>query len=98
MFFFDKMNNLRDDGSEFVQQLLATLIKLGLEGEIAGKEVDHICYRVESGDEYDVAFHYLSGCADLLIEAMIGGRMISTFKLHNPILSGDCAIRVLPSC
>ena len=51
----------------------------------AGFDMDHACWRCADADEY------LSICAlaaqhgTRLVEGMIGGRPISTFRLHHPI-------------
>lgn len=47
------------------------------------KEIDHICFRTDSLEDY------LRVCQDfsdheLLIESMVNGRLISTFKLNTP--------------
>lgn len=47
-------------------------------------ELDHICYRVESEERYLELKKLLSDYGELLTETIIGGRPISTFKLHTP--------------
>jgi len=49
-------------------------------------ELDHICYRVESVADYKTKKAELSELGDLLIESLVNGRLISTFKLFEPIL------------
>ena len=49
-------------------------------------ELDHICYRVESVDQYKVKKEELTSHGELLIESKVNGRMISTFKLFEPIM------------
>lgn len=46
---------------------------------------DHICYRVETLDRYAYWLQRLSQWGDLLIESEVGGRLIATFKLSQPI-------------
>ena len=54
----------------------------------AALSIDHICYRVESMKDYTRLKTALSAFSTLLIESIVGGRQISTFKLHTPILDG----------
>lgn len=59
-------------------------------------QLDHICYRVETKDEYQELYHQLvKEGADLLVEDSINGRLISTFKLQNPIIVDDREIYLL---
>ncbi len=52
--------------------------------EVVSYELDHVCYRVETQDRYLELKHQLAQYGELLTESMIGGRPISTFKLHQP--------------
>lgn len=47
--------------------------------------LDHICYRVETVKDYQTKREQLKAHGELLIESMVNGRLISTFKLHHPI-------------
>ncbi|MBX2872739.1 MAG: VOC family protein [Saprospiraceae bacterium] len=47
-------------------------------------ELDHICYRVANEERYLELKHQLADHGELLTESIIGGRLISTFKLHQP--------------
>ena len=49
-------------------------------------ELDHICYRVQSVNEYKLKKNELQDFGELLVESMVNGRLISTFKLHEPII------------
>jgi predicted metalloenzyme YecM len=51
--------------------------------------MDHCCWRVETDKEYKLNYDYLLELGSLLVEDMIGGRMISTFKLHVPVDLGN---------
>jgi len=46
---------------------------------------DHLCYRVESNQEYEQFKDSFMNIGELLVESQVGGRLISTFKLNNPI-------------
>ena len=54
--------------------------------------IDHICYRAQSEAEYQNLCSEYHGKGELLIEAPVGGRLISTFKLHEPISFLNCEI------
>lgn len=51
-------------------------------------QADHICWRTETRQEYDELISSLKDYAGatLLIESIIGGRLIATFELHNGII------------
>jgi len=53
--------------------------------EVDDCELDHICYRVENIDEYNLKKEELSTLSKLLTESTVNGRNIATFKLNNPI-------------
>ena len=48
--------------------------------------IDHLCYRVESQERYQELKSQFSEYSELLIESPVGGRLISTFKLKEPVL------------
>jgi len=48
-------------------------------------EVDHACYRTQTLSEYEELKVVFSVSFNLLIESIIGGRPISTFKLSQPM-------------
>ncbi len=49
-------------------------------------QIDHMCYRTTSLENYDVKKSELSRVAKLLGETMINGRPISTFRLNDPVI------------
>jgi predicted metalloenzyme YecM len=57
--------------------------------------MDHICYRVDSEDNYKLKKADLMSHGELLIESMVNGRLISTFKLHSPIVFRDREVALL---
>ena len=67
----------------FVGQLLAELTPLM--GEITIPVVDHLCYRAASLPEYLSLKAELARHGVLLVEGMIGGRPIATYRLHQPL-------------
>ncbi len=68
---------------KFSLDVLEKLKNLNL--DVSSFEMDHVCYRVETEKEYRESFELLSSLGTLLVEDMIGGRLISTFKLNEPI-------------
>lgn len=57
--------------------------------------LDHLCYRTSSQEEYKTKKEELLSHGDLLIESIVNGRMIATFKLHQPIQYKNRKIDVL---
>ena len=47
--------------------------------------IDHLCYRVNTDEDYRHFKNELTQFSNLLIESDVNGRLISTFKLHQPI-------------
>ena len=70
-----------------VDNFLDRIFKIIKQQEInvEGLELDHLCFRVETEEEYNKATKQLSKIGSLLSEAIIAGRNISTFKLDKPI-------------
>lgn len=66
----------------FLDQVFQYLVEDGI--EVDAYELDHICYRVESTKRYLELREVLADHGELLTETEIGGRPISTFKLHSP--------------
>lgn len=48
-------------------------------------DIDHICYRTASVDEYQRLKFEFTQFAELLVETPVGGRSIATFRLHQPL-------------
>lgn len=57
--------------------------------------IDHICYRTTSAAYYEQAKRYFGSLGVELIESMIGGRPIATYKLHLPILFNGFQIELV---
>lgn len=49
-------------------------------------QIDHMCYRTTSLQNYSEKKSELSSVSQLLGETMVNGRPISTFRLHEPIM------------
>ncbi|MFA6238421.1 MAG: VOC family protein [Bacteriovorax sp.] len=77
----------------FLEDLFLRLEDIGL--EVDKYELDHLCYRVETVDEYKIKRDELMPFGELLVESMVNGRLISTFKLHEPIIYKNRKIYLL---
>ncbi len=56
---------------------------------------DHICYRVSTLQEYECTKKELENLGVLLIESIVGGRKISTYKLFNSIYFKKHSINIV---
>lgn len=81
------------DPTSFLQRLFATLAHHGV--GIADLELDHLCYRVADHEAYLRWRMHLSQQGRLLGEHLIGGRPISTFRMHAPFVFQDRTIHVI---
>lgn len=76
----------------FLDKVFAKALASGI--DINGySQIDHICYRTSSVDEYKSVLKELTGTAPvlgfLLVESMIGGRPIAIVELHDAIYYGN---------
>ena len=67
----------------FLKKVFAYLKKDKI--NVSSYELDHICYRVETLKKYEELKQKFLNHGSLLSETQIGGRFISSFKLHVPI-------------
>lgn len=72
------------DPSLFLERLFAALQQDGIATDAL--KLDHVCYRVETMERYNMMKALLSKNCKLLGEHMIGGRPIATFKLDTPFV------------
>lgn len=68
----------------FLEDLFSKINDIEL--DVAPYELDHLCYRVESFEQYKSKKEELLHHGEMLIESMVNGRMIATFKLFEPIV------------
>jgi uncharacterized protein len=78
---------------EFVGNIEKMASEISL--DISGYEMDHVCYRVESQEEYDEWKVRLTEIGNLLVEDEINGRLICTFKLFDPVIVGKRLVRMI---
>lgn len=57
--------------------------------------LDHLCYRVENLDRYELVKRELATRAFLIDESEVSGRLISTFAFDDPLDTGDWRIPYL---
>ena len=67
---------------KFLDQLFSEIETLHLKLNFI--EIDHLCFRTESDEDYQRVCSDFSEQGVLLIEAPVAGRLISTFKFHTP--------------
>ena len=68
--------------------LNAAMLFLGSCGvDVSPHELDHICFRTHSTEEYlAVCDALVKDHGKVLVEGMIGGRPITTIELHTPLV------------
>mmetsp|Transcript_23039 Transcript_23039/g.71779 ORF Transcript_23039/g.71779 Transcript_23039/m.71779 type:complete len:198 (+) Transcript_23039:864-1457(+) len=84
------LDGLLGDTRAFVCRVATAVQARGIQAGLY--EMDHICYRCGTGEEYSSVCTALASpplSAALLIESPIGGRLISTYQLREP-LEVDC--------
>ncbi len=79
-----KLSDIIGDPITFLEDLFSKLDDIDL--DVEDYELDHICYRVDSIEQYKSKKEDLMPLGELLVESMVNGRLISTFKLHEPIV------------
>lgn len=55
-------------------------------------DIDHLCYRAATEEGYQKLKNDFAAFGNLLIESVVNGRMIATFKLHEPVFFQDWRI------
>jgi predicted metalloenzyme YecM len=81
------MNDLRaviGDYQSFLRQIVEEIAEEGFDlSDFV--QMDHMCYRVDSIDAYKTKKQELAQLGRLLGETQVNGRLISTFRLHEPV-------------
>lgn len=86
------MRNIIGDYQGFVATINRRFVEVGID---AGSELvmcDHLCYRVDSQEEYVKMQSLLSKVASNIGEVPVSGRLITTFELHEPLEVGGWTI------
>lgn len=68
---------------DFVKNIIDSLKQDGI--DVSPLNLDHLCYRVETQEDYLAYQQKLATVGSLLSEKEIGGRLISSYKLDNPV-------------
>lgn len=76
-------NTIFDEARRFLDALFKDLEKSRV--NLKHWDIDHLCYRVQTLEEYAEASKLFLAIGQLLIESEVNGRMISTYKLFKPI-------------
>lgn len=87
------LSDIITDPVLFLDKLFTLMEKAGM--NVDKYYLDHICYRVGSESEYQEKRAELNLHGEMLIESMVNGRLIATYKLHSPILYRGRKIDVL---
>lgn len=81
------MNDLQKiigDYETFLKQIIGEIIGAGF--DLADfVQMDHMCYRVSSLEQYEIKKRELSRVAILLGETQVNDRPIATFRLYKPV-------------
>lgn len=87
------LTGLQDQAQAFYESILreAEVKQLNLQGY----EMDHLCYRTTTMEEYKITCDKFREVGQLLIESEIGGRLIATFELNEPIVLKDREVAVI---
>jgi predicted metalloenzyme YecM len=81
----DSIQGVIGDWESFIQTILDKTVKSGFDlSDFI--QMDHICYRTTSINNYTQKKDELSKLGSLLGETMINGRPIATFRLNKPLI------------
>ena len=69
--------------TKFLDRVFLQLLRSWI--DVSRYELDHICYRVESDEQYEEIQNHLADIWTLISETVIEWRLISVFKLTNSI-------------
>ena len=79
--------------AEFLKELTPLVDNLNL--ELDHGSIDHLCFRVETENEYQQYKDDLQKIGSLLVESIVGARLIATYKLNSPIKYNDIEVDVI---
>ena len=80
------LQDILGDVFTFIDACHAELMLHGFNAAARGCEMDHVCFRTATTQEYeDVLAALVPAYGEVLVEGMIGGRPIATVMLHQPI-------------
>lgn len=70
--------------NQFLNKIFTTLDRYNI--NISNHEIDHICYRTSSEENYESTKKSFQKIGNCLIESNVNGRLIATYKLFEPIV------------
>jgi predicted metalloenzyme YecM len=89
-----KMESIIGDYEGFLESLVSRCQAIGL--DLTDKEIDHVCYRAASLEEYiSLRDRIANAGSPLIIESMVGGRPISVFEISRPLVYMHWRVRCL---
>lgn len=84
------LETILGDYPRFIDTLLGHLAPVL---DVSKYEMDHICYRSETVDEYNMVCQALCPAfGEVMVESLIGGRTIATIRLKPPICHGGLTV------
>ncbi len=87
------LENILGSPDEFLENLFTQLQQKGL--KVDSLYMDHICYRVETLDDYQSYQSLLLHHGKLISDKIIGGRPISIIELNEPYFYDNWKIDIL---
>lgn len=87
------MKQFKVNGELFLSNLLVEMEVLGL--SMPTLKADHLCFRVETVEQYDDYKNFLVREGVLLTEALVNGRAISTYRMNEPFRAGNQVVELL---
>jgi uncharacterized protein len=81
------------DYNKFLDEIFTMFEELDLMVNI--ECVDHLCYRVKTLSDYQAKKLEFNEIGELLIESIVNGRNICTYRLHSPITYKDKNISLI---
>lgn len=85
------LNDVIGDYSSFLTDIIGRVTRVGFDLKDF-VQIDHMCYRTVSLDNYAQKKSQLTAVGTQLGENMINGRPIATFRLHQPVMHGQWRI------
>lgn len=79
----NEIEQILNDSKSYILKSFEDLVEAKLNEFFS--EIDHVCYRVESVERYELLKKQFEVSHELLSDALVNGRPISTFKLNTPI-------------
>ena len=80
-------------GEQFLSQILSEAVSAGL--KLDDLIADHLCFRVETVEQYEFYKLQLSKTEIILTESFVNGRPIVTYKMSTPFCIGHRMIQLL---